>query len=145
MSLVILQFEIIQFILPFSLERSTDQVIKPINLDALNSWVGKIPEEVLDNLIYIAPMLKILGYDPYANPPDYGKVNHFVASNMRSIEHQHEDWKLKSAEIINKRSKLREKINQLSKEYSNKDQDVKDLTDEYLLQKDKPEEEGIFR
>lgn len=127
--------------LPFSLERSTDQVIKPINIDALNSWVGKIPKEVLANLSNIAPMLEILGYDSSANPPNYGKVNDFVAGNMRSISDRQKDWKLKSEEIINKRNKLRKKLFLLTKEYGNNDKDVKDLTDEYLLRKDKPEKD----
>nr|5WRI_A Chain A, Protein-tyrosine sulfotransferase 1 [Homo sapiens]5WRI_B Chain B, Protein-tyrosine sulfotransferase 1 [Homo sapiens] len=54
-------------------ERSTDQVIKPVNVGALSKWVGKIPPDVLQDMAVIAPMLAKLGYDPYANPPNYGK------------------------------------------------------------------------
>lgn len=54
-------------------ERSSDQVIKPVNLEALSKWVGNIPDDVVRDMADIAPMLSILGYDPYANPPDYGK------------------------------------------------------------------------
>ncbi|KAL3090204.1 hypothetical protein niasHS_006656 [Heterodera schachtii] len=45
-------------------ERSTDQVIKPLNLDALNKWVGQVPEDVVSQMDEIAPMLRVLGYDP---------------------------------------------------------------------------------
>lgn len=46
-------------------------MIKAINLDALSKWVGNIPQDVVDEMAKIAPMLNILGYDPYANPPNY--------------------------------------------------------------------------
>ncbi|XP_070572642.1 protein-tyrosine sulfotransferase 1-like [Ptychodera flava] len=64
-------------------ERSTDQVIKPINLDALTSWVGHIPQEVLDDMPYVAPMLQRLGYDPRANPPNYGTPDKLVVDNTK--------------------------------------------------------------
>jgi len=53
-------------------ERSSDQIIKPVNLAALTKWVGNIPEDVVREMADIAPMLSVLGYDPYANPPVYG-------------------------------------------------------------------------
>ncbi|XP_058483036.1 tyrosylprotein sulfotransferase 1, like [Solea solea] len=52
-------------------ERSTDQVIKPVNTDALSKWVGHIPSDVLNDMAEIAPMLSRLGYDPHADPPNY--------------------------------------------------------------------------
>lgn len=52
-------------------ERSTDQVMKPVNTDALSKWVGHIPSDVISDMAEIAPMLARLGYDPHANPPDY--------------------------------------------------------------------------
>ncbi|XP_035034877.1 tyrosylprotein sulfotransferase 1, like [Hippoglossus stenolepis] len=52
-------------------ERSTDQVMKPVNTDALAKWVGHIPSDVLIDMAEIAPMLARLGYDPHANPPNY--------------------------------------------------------------------------
>ncbi|XP_068600856.1 protein-tyrosine sulfotransferase 1-like [Brachionichthys hirsutus] len=52
-------------------ERSTDQVMKPVNTDALSKWVGHIPSDVVSDMAEIAPMLARLGYDPHANPPDY--------------------------------------------------------------------------
>ncbi|XP_063058509.1 tyrosylprotein sulfotransferase 1, like [Engraulis encrasicolus] len=55
-------------------ERSTDQVMNPVNTDALVKWVGKMPPDVLKDMADIAPMLIRLGYDPHANPPDYTKL-----------------------------------------------------------------------
>jgi protein-tyrosine sulfotransferase len=52
-------------------ERSTDQIIKPINVDALSTWVGIIPNDVVNDMASVAPMLARLGYDPLANPPKY--------------------------------------------------------------------------
>lgn len=60
-------------------ERSTDQVMKPVNTDALSSWVGHIPSDVLSDMAEIAPMLARLGYDPHANPPDYTRPEHMVS------------------------------------------------------------------
>ncbi|KAM6463124.1 protein-tyrosine sulfotransferase 1 isoform 1-T2 [Liasis olivaceus] len=66
-------------------ERSTDQVIKPVNVEALSKWVGKIPIDVLQDMPVIAPMLGKLGYDPYANPPNYGKPDQKVLENTRRV------------------------------------------------------------
>ncbi|XP_017276745.1 protein-tyrosine sulfotransferase 1 [Kryptolebias marmoratus] len=60
-------------------ERSTDQVMKPVNTDALSKWVGNIPPDVVSDMAEIAPMLARLGYDPHANPPDYRKVQPLVS------------------------------------------------------------------
>lgn len=69
--------------LRFRVERSSDQVIKPINLEALTKWVGHIPQDVIDEMADIAPMLSVLGYDPYANPPKYGAPDKLVSDNTR--------------------------------------------------------------
>ncbi|XP_023701191.1 protein-tyrosine sulfotransferase 1 isoform X2 [Paramormyrops kingsleyae] len=66
-------------------ERSTDQVIKPVNVEALSKWVGKIPPDVLRDMPVIAPMLSRLGYDPHANPPNYGRPDPRVLDNTRRI------------------------------------------------------------
>ena len=52
-------------------EISTDQVARAINLDGLNNWVGNIPQEVLNDLDLLAPMLKKLGYNTKENTPNY--------------------------------------------------------------------------
>lgn len=67
------------------MERSSDQVIKPVNLEALSKWVGNIPEDVLKDMAEIAPMLSVLGYDPYDNPPNYGKADSFVQDNTNKV------------------------------------------------------------
>ncbi|XP_035240706.1 protein-tyrosine sulfotransferase 1 isoform X1 [Anguilla anguilla] len=66
-------------------ERSTDQVIKPVNVEALSKWVGKIPGDVLRDMAVIAPMLARLGYDPHANPPNYGRPDPRVLDNTRRV------------------------------------------------------------
>ncbi|MGH0184773.1 UNVERIFIED_CONTAM: hypothetical protein FKN15_016024 [Acipenser sinensis] len=66
-------------------ERSTDQVIKPVNLEALSKWVGHIPVDVLMDMNEIAPMLTRLGYDPNANPPNYGSPDPLVVNNTQRV------------------------------------------------------------
>lgn len=53
------------------MERSSDQVVRPVNLDALDKWVGLIPADVRADMAELAPMLSVLGYDPWGNPPEY--------------------------------------------------------------------------
>lgn len=57
-------------------ERSSDQVIKPVNLEALTKWVGNIPEDVVHDMANIAPMLSILG------------ENHISDWNIEAVENQ---------------------------------------------------------
>jgi hypothetical protein len=98
------------------LERSTDQVIKPINIEALSKWVGKIPSDIVKDMHNIAPMLSVLGYDPLANPPDYGKPDIFVIDKMQNIERNKDEWNAKEQEMM----KIRESIrNSLIKHNSN--------------------------
>ncbi len=74
------------------LERSTDQVIKPVNIEALSKWVGKIPDDVVENMDATAPVLKKLGYDPNANPPNYGEPDQEVAANTNDVIKQKNKW-----------------------------------------------------
>jgi len=85
-------------------ERSSDQVIKPVNLDALSKWVGKMPDDVVQDMAQIAPMLAHFGYDPEANPPNYGKPDQFVVDNTNDIKAHDEEWE-----------EIAEKVKQLSK------------------------------
>lgn len=81
------RFQILAFVfvsLP-RVERSTDQVIKPVNVEALSKWVGKIPADVVRDMAVIAPMLSRLGYDPLANPPNYGRPDPKVLDNTRRV------------------------------------------------------------
>lgn len=81
-------------------EKSTDQVIKPVNIEALSKWVGEIPDDVVSDMHNIAPMLLTLGYDPYANPPNYGKPDPEVADNTLHIRTNREFWKQKEKDIF---------------------------------------------
>lgn len=67
------------------MELSTDQVVKPVNTDALFKWVGKIPADVVNDMASLAPMLSRLGYDPLANPPNYNKPDLLFLNNTKSI------------------------------------------------------------
>lgn len=85
-------------------ERSSDQVIKPVNLEALSKWVGHIPDDVLEDMASIAPMLAHFGYDPEGNPPNYGKADKIVVENTNDIKEHDKDW-----------NEIAEKVKSLSK------------------------------
>ncbi|XP_067008739.1 protein-tyrosine sulfotransferase [Anabrus simplex] len=87
-------------------ERSSDQVIKPVNLEALTKWVGKIPEDVVRDMAEIAPMLSVLGYDPYANPPAYGSPDSAVADNTNRILANGQLWESKAKAFLEQREDL---------------------------------------
>jgi len=74
------------------MERSTDQVIKPVNLEALSKWVGHIPEDVIREMASVAPMLAVLGYDPHGNPPNYGDPDSFVVDNTKDVRDNPLHW-----------------------------------------------------
>ncbi|RWS31879.1 protein-tyrosine sulfotransferase 2-like protein, partial [Leptotrombidium deliense] len=92
------------------LERSTDQVIKPVNIEALSKWVGHFSDDVLKDMSKIAPMLSILGYDPNANPPDYGKPDSLVLKNMKELEMNKVMWKQKEEEMKEAREQIRKSL-----------------------------------
>ncbi|KAK6016590.1 hypothetical protein OSTOST_17924 [Ostertagia ostertagi] len=74
------------------MELSSDQVIKPLNTDALSKWVGAIPKDVVKEMEAIAPMLRQLGYDPNANPPNYGIPDELVAKKTEDLHKNGEEW-----------------------------------------------------
>ena len=67
-------------------------MIKPINLEPLTKWVGNVPDDVVKNMSLIAPMLRELGYDPDANPPNYGKPDLQVKKNTLLVHEQRDYW-----------------------------------------------------
>jgi protein-tyrosine sulfotransferase len=71
---------------------ATDQVLKPINLKALNKWVGKIPVEALKAIDQTAPILSKLGYDTKSLNPNYGEPDRNVIENTRLIMQNREYW-----------------------------------------------------
>lgn len=92
------------------LERSTDQVIKPINLEALSKWVGQIPEDVVRDMAEIAPMLQTLGYDPFGNPPDYGRPDSVVVKKMEEMKQNQDVWKQRESEAVHARESIRQTL-----------------------------------
>ncbi|ELU09836.1 hypothetical protein CAPTEDRAFT_172938 [Capitella teleta] len=80
-------------------ERSTDQVIKPINLEALTKWTHNFPADVRRDIQSIAPMLERLGYDPFAYPPNYGDADQMVAQNTLHIRNNDDYWRRKSLQL----------------------------------------------
>lgn len=80
-------------------ERSTDQVVKPVNLEALSKWINAVPDDVRRDIRKIAPMLEKLGYDPDAYPPNYGEADRFVQDNTVEIEKNKAFWQKRASEI----------------------------------------------
>ncbi|XP_044732513.1 protein-tyrosine sulfotransferase [Chrysoperla carnea] len=91
-------------------ERSSDQVIKPVNLEALSKWVGKIPTDVVNQMADIAPMLSVLGYDPYANPPNYGEPDSQVADNTRRVQDNAHIWQEKARQLFKAQNEFEEDV-----------------------------------
>ncbi|CAF3323564.1 unnamed protein product [Rotaria socialis] len=77
-------------------EHSSDQVIKPINLDALTRWIGHIPSDVKSEIDTLAPMLKRLGYDTQSDVPTYGTPDQLVLDNMNELKKNAEFWDSKA-------------------------------------------------
>lgn len=92
------------------LERSTDQVVKPVNTETLAKWVGAMPSDVVRDMADIAPMLSVLGYDPKANPPNYGDPDAFVLGKMKLIEANREEWREKEEKMIKEREEMRKQL-----------------------------------
>lgn len=55
-------------------------------------------------------MLSVLGYDPKANPPDYGKPDSFVIHNMNEIALNKDDWAAKEREMMKVRESIRSSL-----------------------------------
>ncbi|XP_021939354.1 protein-tyrosine sulfotransferase-like [Zootermopsis nevadensis] len=68
-------------------ERSSDQVMKSVNLKAVAKWIGNIPDDVVRDMTEIAPMLSVLGYDP-----EYGSTDPFVIDNTKRIRASVQLW-----------------------------------------------------
>ena len=63
-----------------------------MNLEALSKWVGHIPEDVVQEMEEVAPMLAHFGYDPNANPPNYGKPDGDVVKNTNDVIENESKW-----------------------------------------------------
>jgi protein-tyrosine sulfotransferase len=94
------------------LAKSADQVIKPVNIESLYDWIDNIPQNILDNIDSIAPMLKVLGYDTKSKRPDYGKPDQKILDNTLLIKANPEKWnELKKNHSFYFRNKKLNKIN----------------------------------
>ena len=62
---------------------SSDQVVKPVSIEDLFRWVGKMPQDVIEDMASIAPMLEKMGYDAHGNPPIYGTPDTEVVKNTK--------------------------------------------------------------
>ena len=87
-------------------EKSTDQVIKPVNLEALGRWVSSVPADVRRDIHKIAPMLSRLGYDADAYPPSYGQADALVANNTLLLKQNEEYWQHRAQDIFQQVTKV---------------------------------------
>ena len=83
----------------------------------MSKWVGHIPADVVKDMASIAPMLRILGYDPEANPPNYGKPDPHVADNTLHMRQNEEYWRKKEEEILKSEKFHAEKISLKTKDF----------------------------
>jgi hypothetical protein len=83
-------------------EHSSDQVIKPINLEALTKWTNTFPQEIKKELNTLAPMLKKLGYDIESDVPTYGSADQLVLDNMKELKDNAEFWNAKAKSYARK-------------------------------------------
>ena len=77
-------------------ELSTDQVEKPVNLEALTSWADAYPADVRRDIDMLAPMLQTLGYDTKGWPPNYGEPDKMVKENSARVHHEKQMNKLRA-------------------------------------------------
>lgn len=69
-------------------------------MEALTRWVGAIPSDVINDMADIAPMLSVLGYDPYANPPTYGNPDAQVKDNTIKVKKEEKLWAEKAHDLF---------------------------------------------
>ena len=75
-----------------------------MNSEALSKWVDHIPDDVVQDMAEIAPMLSHFGYDPNANPPNYGKADSEVVKNTNDVIENESKWDARG-DIVKKLSK----------------------------------------
>ncbi|CAF2709805.1 unnamed protein product [Rotaria sp. Silwood2] len=77
-------------------EFSSDQVIKPINVEGLTKWVGNLPSYIKQEINSLAPMLKKLGYDTESDIPWYGLPDELVLNNTNELKSNAVYWNAKA-------------------------------------------------
>ena len=91
-------------------ERSSDQIIKPINVDALTSWVGFYDDDILDDMDSIAPMLRKFGYDPWNSKPSYGDPDSDVVDNTNDVHKNKLAWERRAEKLMAQMDKRNETL-----------------------------------
>ena len=91
-----------------NVERSSDQIIKPINVDALKSWVGFYDDDILNDMDSITPMLSKLGYDPWDSKPSYGVPDSEVLDNTNNVHENKVAWDKKAEMLLAQMDKRNE-------------------------------------
>ena len=86
-------------------ERSSDQIVKPVNVEALTQWVGTFPQDVLKDMDSIAPMLQEFGYNPFQNPPNYGVPDMEVFNNTKDILQNKDFWEIRQKKMVEQMKK----------------------------------------
>jgi len=94
------------YVCDYRVEKSTDQVIKPVNMEALGRWAEFVPVDVRYEIHKIAPMLDRLGYDADAYPPTYGQADSLVTNNTRLVKMNEEYWQRKAQDIFQQATKV---------------------------------------
>jgi len=90
----------------YRVEKSTDQVIKPVNMEALGRWADFVPDDVRRDIHKIAPMLGRLGYDADAYPPSYGQADALVTNNTLLVKQNEEYWQRRAQDIFERVTKV---------------------------------------
>lgn len=75
---------------------------------------------------YSALLYHFLGYDPAANPPDYGKPDSFVLNNTKSIKQNVEEWRAKENVVEREREALRRKMAMEKNHHKDEQDNAKD-------------------
>jgi len=63
-----------------------------------------MPDDVVEDMANIAPMLEKMGYDPNGNPPNYGTPDDEVVKNTNEVKAHKDDWE-RQGEIVKSNSK----------------------------------------
>lgn len=72
--------------------------------------MGNIPQDVVDEMAEIAPMLQKLGYDPNANPPNYGQPDTLVLEKMDELARNRDNWRQAEQRAKETRERLRKEL-----------------------------------
>ena len=102
------------------MERSSDQIVQPINTAALTEWVGTFPETVVMRMSRIATMLEVLGYDPMKNPPNYGLPDNQVINNTKNLKKNKDYWTRRQEKLM---KEMRKPMNDIEEEDLDYDED----------------------